>query len=672
MAVDVRGVSKSYTTLFGKATPLLRDVDIQVQVGHVYCVLGPSGCGKTTLLKCIMGQLKVDTGEVLVFGKPPGTAGLGVPGPRMGYMPQDIALIQDLTISEMLSYFGRLLQMPAIKIHSRIEFLLDLLHLPEKTRLVKNLSGGQQRRLSFACALIHEPDLLILDEPTVGVDPLLRKSIWEHFMHLAQDSNCTIIITTHYIEEANKAFMIAFMRYGRILAQSTPQDFIETYQMQTLEDVFHTLCSAEINDRNVQTSERRSITAMNPSQDQSNVTTTHVNYKPIASTSNICPNSSRLKAVFCKNLIRFRRNPGLWIIQVLLPVTIAVVSTFIFDNFNGLGISYVNDDVGSFGQLYMQHLNTDAIKLTRYSTKIAAKDSVRQGDSWATICIQKNFSASITERFTNGIFADDMAINGSEVNVQMDMINLQIVYVLSNEIFQAYQRFSTDVLQKLGLDPNIGKPPISFVDNIYNSGESLHRDFFTSGVIIFATFFIACGSSAVVLLMERSEGIWDRNWVAGLTEIELVLSNFASESVVLCGQLILVFTYVIFISPLPCKGPVTVLIIVALLQGLCGISCGFALSVVSKNMIYCTGFYLGAMYATVDIGGFFWPLQAAPTFVQYIGNVLPQTYAMEAARSIMSRGWSLQYQTVWLSVVIVMCWIIICNILSMIVLRLRR
>jgi len=180
---------------YGK-TRILSGLSMRVEKGAVYALLGPSGCGKTTLLSCILGRKELDFGKISVLGGSPGDRSIGLPGPLVGYMPQDICLFMQFTIKETFEYFGRLQKMKRETLEKKQNVLLEMLDLPDESRLVSGLSGGQKRRLSFAVALLHNPKILILDEPTVGVDPLVRARIWSHLMSLSL-SGVTIIITTH-------------------------------------------------------------------------------------------------------------------------------------------------------------------------------------------------------------------------------------------------------------------------------------------------------------------------------------------------------------------------------------------------------------------------------------------------------------------------------------------
>lgn len=259
---------------------ILKSVNLNVPYGSIFGLLGPSSCGKTTLLRCLVGLLKPSSGSIRLFGhnleacrgdgdnemfdlgclrgrrskstndqradqsecaQPTGKC--QVPGINVGYMPQDLGLYEDFTIKQILTMFGRYMRMESKLIKQRIDFMARFLELPEIGRRIDSLSGGQKRRVSFAIACLHMPPLIILDEPTVGVDPLLRQSIWKYLRRLADEENKTIIITTHYIEEAAQADQVALMRAGEILVQDTPSKIMQLNQSKTLEEAFLRICN---------------------------------------------------------------------------------------------------------------------------------------------------------------------------------------------------------------------------------------------------------------------------------------------------------------------------------------------------------------------------------------------------------------------------------------------
>ncbi|CAH2256272.1 jg22624 [Pararge aegeria aegeria] len=236
-AVCVRRAHKKYGTT-KNPNVILDGLNMTVPKGAIYGLLGASGCGKTTLLSCIVGRRRLNSGEIWVLGGRPGGPGSGVPGPRIGYMPQETALFGEFSIRETMIYFGWIAGMTTKEVDERIDFLVTLLQLPNPTRQVKVLSGGQQRRVSLAAALLHDPELLILDEPTVGVDPVLRQSIWDHLVEITKGGRTTVIITTHYIDETKQANIIGLMRGGRFLAEESPMELIRRYNGESLEDVF--------------------------------------------------------------------------------------------------------------------------------------------------------------------------------------------------------------------------------------------------------------------------------------------------------------------------------------------------------------------------------------------------------------------------------------------------
>ena len=236
VAISVTGLVRGY----GKVR-VLEGLDMRVDSGSIYGLLGPSGCGKTTLLKVLLGRLVPAAGEVSVLGSLPGSPGSRVPGGAVGYSPQELALYEDLSIRETFLFHGRLHGMQAGGIRERESWLIDFLDLPEPSRQVARMSGGQKRRVSLAIALLHEPELLLLDEPTVGVDPELRARVWDHLTTIAAQGT-TVIVTTHYIDEASKADRVGMMRFGVLLAEDSPTEVMESQSASSLEEAFLALC----------------------------------------------------------------------------------------------------------------------------------------------------------------------------------------------------------------------------------------------------------------------------------------------------------------------------------------------------------------------------------------------------------------------------------------------
>ncbi|WP_019908890.1 ABC transporter ATP-binding protein [Paenibacillus sp. HW567] len=214
---------------------VLKDISLRVEQAETFGILGPSGSGKTTLVKLLIGIDEVSTGEVHVLGvKMPRLAMLH----QIGYMAQSDALYTELSAKENLEFFAALYGLKGGNRTRRIADVMEIVNLQEHLhKRVDQYSGGMKRRLSLAIALLHEPPLLILDEPTVGIDPLLRQSIWKELKAL-NGKGTTIVLTTHVMDEAEKCDRLAMIRDGRLLAVDTPAGMLATTGSATLEEAF--------------------------------------------------------------------------------------------------------------------------------------------------------------------------------------------------------------------------------------------------------------------------------------------------------------------------------------------------------------------------------------------------------------------------------------------------
>jgi ABC-2 type transport system ATP-binding protein len=217
---------------------VLHAVSLSVPAGSITGLIGPSGCGKTTLMRAIVGVQIVESGEITVLGLPAGSAALRT---RIGYSTQSPAVYGDLTVAENLRYFSAILGAPA---GSAQRVLSSVGLLPQRDQLVASLSGGQLTRASLAVALLGEPRLLVLDEPTVGLDPVLRDELWDLFRNLAS-GGVTLLISSHVMDEADRCPNLILMRNGSILAEDTPDALRRQTGARTLEEAFLRLVRAE-------------------------------------------------------------------------------------------------------------------------------------------------------------------------------------------------------------------------------------------------------------------------------------------------------------------------------------------------------------------------------------------------------------------------------------------
>lgn len=226
-AIETRGLGKRFGPI-----EALRDVSLGVPAGQTYGLLGPNGSGKTTLIRLIAGLLRPTAGSLTVLGE-------SMPSRRIlaeiGYMPQTAALYQELTVRENVSFFARIYGVPPVR---AVDEVLEVVGLSERADSpVYILSGGMRQRASLACALVHHPRLLLLDEPTVGVDPPLRVAFWQYFHRLNQQG-VTIIVSSHVMDEAERCDRLVLLRDGLILAEGSAGELREKAGTSTLEEAF--------------------------------------------------------------------------------------------------------------------------------------------------------------------------------------------------------------------------------------------------------------------------------------------------------------------------------------------------------------------------------------------------------------------------------------------------
>jgi len=702
--VHLLSVNKSFGK--GKNKKMVLDnMNMRVNHGEIYGLLGSSGCGKTTLLSIIVGRHVLESGELIVLGGLPGDGKCGVPGAKVGYMPQELALYEEFSIIETMKYFGGIYGMESRDIIVEMEFLLKLLDLPHEKRMISSLSGGQQRRASFAVALIHNPDLLILDEPTVGVDPVLRQKIWQHLRHLASSRNKTIIITTHYIEEARQADCVGMMRNGRLLTEDSPQSLMLNSGLVTLEDVFLKLCY-QTGTNNPETSPLKVVKPMLknlPQQDYpillsyerkgSKVYKKHekVSLKQISNYANhksekyTCQYLSFqiLWALLIKNFLKLQRNIPMLIFVFFLPaIQVVFFCIAIGQQPKNLSLSVVNYEKLSgcstsqppsynFTELSCQYLyHLDKVDhLIFHKTEEEGLSAVENGDTWGLLVLQSNFSDALVNRLWSAIDADNQTLFDSSISVKLDMSNQQVGITLQSRIMGAFDHFSRGLLVAWDFPEEAASLPVIWESPVYGKREPSFTEFMAPGIIILIIYFLANALTGDSFIVERSSGLLIRSWVAGVKPIEIIASHILVQCLVMSIQTALTLVTAINLFSIPCLGPIHWLSIIVLLQGLAGMSFGFFISALCDSQAVAMQLSIGSFYPNLLLSGILWPVEGMPPYLQTIASILPNTHSVQAMRDIMLRGWGVDREEVYLGLVSSSVWILIFLSLSLLVVK---
>ncbi|CAH1102721.1 unnamed protein product [Psylliodes chrysocephalus] len=608
-SVLVQDVVKNY----GK-TQILKKLCMKVETGQIYGLLGSSGCGKTTLLSAIVGRRKIESGEIWVLGGKPGDPGSGIPGPKVGYMPQETALVREFTVKDAIYYFGRIFNMTEKAIEERYKTLDELLNLPPENRYLKDCSGGQQRRVSFAVALVHQPKLLILDEPTVGIDPLLRERIWSYLFEVTKKEKISVIITTHYIEECRQADKIGLMRDGRLLTEDSPDNLLATFNTQTLEEVFLILSQRQeagqlplSNETTVNSSRLNETNEQYESTSvMSSVQSIPEGYKSTDMlTKKLKPNISiigkrRMRALLDKNAKQFYRNTlsisfllAMPILQLLLllysvglemryiPIGIVndeSMSAFCPD-FSIIGSAEPEKDVLSchFHNLSCRflkyHLTDPMITKVEYHSLKEATEDAMHGKVYGVMHFAQNFSEALELRGEDGRDASNETLEFSTIKVRLDMSNQQVGISVQNKLRNLYMDFHESLSADCNYPKGYGAVPVQ-MNYEYGSRDEDYQVFMIPGNMITMMFFFGATMTSQIMISEKHDGIWDRSIVAGVTSFELIASHLSFQGVIALFQSFEMIALVYIVYQYEYFGNIFLMYAILAMQGVCGMAFG--------------------------------------------------------------------------------------------------
>ncbi|XP_025989491.1 ABC transporter G family member 20 [Solenopsis invicta] len=676
-AVIVRNAIKRY----GKEQLVLNGLNMTISKGSIYGLLGASGCGKTTLLSCIVGIQNFDSGEVWVLGGTPDSKGSGIPGPRVGYMPQDISLAGEFTVRDAFYYFGRINGLNDEEIDEKETFFSDFLQLPPLDHLVKNMSGGQQRRVSFAVTLIHRPELLILDEPTVGLDPILRENIWIYLMKITQEEGVTVLMTTHYIEETKDANKIGLMRHGKLLAESTSDKLLEHFQCLFLEEAFLKLCEAQdnavtLNERSWESNENTSSDVLH--EDKHRHTKVISEYKAIS--GHQVPRLKRFKALLVKNGIQFLRYyTGLCFATIFPIVQASLFLATVGGDPKGIKIGIINEEAGNcdfgsnFGNVwndestchfrnlscrFLHNFGDSIAKQEYYEDFSEAKSDVQDGKLCGIMYFSQNFSQGLQTRLEDTNFADDSDLYASQIQVFLDMGDMQIGLFVQKNLYKRFIEIFEDIMKDCKYLIKLAHPHIRFENPIFGTNDLTYLDYVIPSFILTLSFFLAVPNSYSLIITDRLEGVWNRSMVQGVRTEEIVLSHILIQLVIVVIQITMMMLIFFVVWGVDYKGSIFVICFFLFLNGLCGLMFGFVISFVCNNHTLAHYVATGSFVPTLTLNGTLWPVEGMPKLFRWISYAMPTTLASVSMRELIYKGSSIFEWQVLIGFFVTLGWIL--------------
>ncbi|XP_050442318.1 ABC transporter G family member 23-like [Adelges cooleyi] len=632
-AIRIINAVKSY----GKGSNVLNGLYMDVPTGAIYGLLGPSGCGKTTLLNLIIGTETLNSGVVNVQIESK---------MDIGYMPQGICLSKYLTVRETLMYYGSLYNMPEEKILQKTAELGESLDIHFFNSLIKDLSGGQCRRVSLAVSLLHNPKILILDEPTVGLDPILCSNIWDYLASLVKRENKTVIITTHYIQEANKANIIAFMRQGKIIKESSPQNILSHYNTDSLEDAFLQIIT--------ESSKPLVIEEPSPSLCPERRSTTLFD---VIQNKDVAISKHRILTLFKKHCLTISRDFIFFFFMFALPVSLCLLLNLTVGNnfkYITLGVQNKETDMSScktmnssgciFDDNYNSTLSCRVINylyshdydFIQFNDTETALKAVNKAQIYAFISFPKNFTQGI-QQFING---DNKISVNSQLFSYIDKANMLIKSQIEGHITNASINAIKNEIARCSFGTKFMTPwEPKFV---YGANVTSQKHTALGVILVICIFYYTSVCSASFMLEEKLDGLLSRTMTAGVTMFEVITAYLMLHTLAGIVQTAMLAFLAFYILQYPLVTDVYFeIFVVQTLGGWLGFFFGVFVAALANNSNEVMQMTLAMGSVQMFVGGLIWPVEAQSEVMQNISRNLPMSLLGTVLSNAILRGWSL-------------------------------
>ncbi|MGH1478613.1 MAG: ribosome-associated ATPase/putative transporter RbbA [Geminicoccales bacterium] len=594
-------IADDLTRRFGDFTAVDR-VSLRIERGEIFGFLGSNGCGKTTTMKMLTGLLPASDGEAELFGKPVDTQDLET-RKRVGYMSQSFSLYGELTVRQNLELHGRLFHLNAGRIQERMDELVPAFGLgPYLDEPASGLPMGVRQRLSLAVAIIHEPEMLILDEPTSGVDPVARDQFWELLIDLSRNRGVTIFISTHFMNEAERCDRISLMHAGKVLASGTPSTLTANRQAQSLEEAFIAYLE-----------EASSEGAAAPGVDDK---------KSLVMES--APLSKPATFSF-RRLSAYSLREGMELVRDPIRLAFALLGTAILMLVFGYGITFdvedltyaaLDRDQSQESQRYLEGLAGSRYFVERppIQTHDEMDRRLQSGDITVAIEIPPGFGRSLLRH------------EGPEINARIDGAMPFRAETIEGYIQGLHQGYLTDLARNThGESPDLAAATIESRYRYNQAFASIYA--MVPAIIPLLLVLIPAILMAVGVVREKELGSITNLYVTPVTRLEFLLGKQAPYVLVGFVNFLLLAAMAIVLFGVPIEGSATVLIVGALLYVIATTGVGLVISTFTKTQTAALfGTAIGTLLPAIQFSGLMQPVSSLEGGGYIIGQAFPMSY----------------------------------------------
>ncbi len=593
------------------------NVNLSIERGEIFGFLGSNGCGKTTTMKLLTGLQPATSGEAKLFGQKIEAENIET-RKRVGYMSQAFSLYNELSVQQNLILHARLFHLPAEQIQDRVKTLITRFNLEAyRDDYPEALPLGIRQRLSLAVAVVHNPEMLILDEPTSGVDPIARDDFWKLLIELAREQGVTIFISTHFMDEAARCDRISLMHAGKILANDTPAALCESRNVNTLEDAFIAYLEQAVAD-----SEPSPTTLITPDSKR--------NASPKVSTTNN-------KSFSLLRLFGYAHREALELWRDPIRLTFALLGSIILMFILGYGITFDVEDL-SFAVMdqdqtpesrdYIQNMAGSRYFIQKADIKSPAEldKRMRSGELSVAVEIPPNFGQALKRDRT------------PEIVVWIDGAMPFRAETIKGYISGIYYAYLTDLsLRTYGVVPNL--VPADLASRYRYNQDFKSIEAMVPAVIPLLLVFIPAILMALGVVREKEFGSITNLYVTPVTRLEFLIGKQLPYILVSMISFFGLVLLAIYAFGVPLKGSLWALSVAALLYVTATTGVGLLISAFTKTQISAlAATSVLVLMIAINFCGLIDPITSLDGLAAVIGKLFPTTYFLEACRGVFSKA----------------------------------